>query len=735
MAKPNTQGLQTGTHGRSLSALIAILGLLIGLSIAYLNSPGMAQNVGLELLPTELAPEPKNIHDAFNTLPFEEVTPIWHAYQNRYQQAVALHSADPLSGLFTPLLDTAFLSQDGQTAILWLALQDPSGERLHTEPGLAIAVQTEEVWKIILPADPEWKELLGSMPEEAIPAAFQKPAIQSTENEPMAPITGYYLPFAAGTSRQLEGSVLHFHSYPPLGYPSCDQSYCRYAYDFKDAGHFPLISARAGTVISSRDSCANGNTGCTNYIVIQDAVGGAYQVYLHLAHNTIPDRLTSGTYIGRGNYIGDTDDTGYSTSEHVHFMVVRNFWYAGDGYPWGSSVDIRFSDVNLNGGVPRTCYEVARLPIYDNARDCFGNKADPFNPNNDWFRSGNTGASPPTGSHTRPAAGATVVGGTSPMMDVTAQTQDDVRVVRAVLQAKVNGSWREIGPRVSNPSTSGVFDWDVDLCKVGPLHGALEIALKIWDHEGNVVEQLSKRTVQVDHACPPPISALITPTTYNGTAIKLNWSGSASGVPISKFQLQWREGNAVWSADRMLTFGPSVRGTWFTGAPGKNFGFRLRAVDANNQPEAWVANNAAEISHTFPANCQPDAAEPDNTIAQARLVTHGRQYLRNICVNGDVDWYRANVGKYSVLRIRANSIKGGAAVKVSVFNASGSYLLASKKAVGHGSHVLFELPVAGRTSVLIKVESAIPNLSGTDVQYGLTVAGYYSVNLPFIYLK
>ena len=87
-------------------------------------------------------------------------------------------------------------------------------------------------------------------------------------------------------------------------------------------------------------------------------------------------------------------------------------------------------------------------------------------------------------------------------MDVTAQTSDDVRVVRAVLIAKINGTWREVGPRVTNPTPAGVFDWDVNICKAGDINGPLEVALKIWDHEGNVTSLLSPRTINVDDACP-----------------------------------------------------------------------------------------------------------------------------------------------------------------------------------------------------------------------------------------
>jgi hypothetical protein len=87
-------------------------------------------------------------------------------------------------------------------------------------------------------------------------------------------------------------------------------------------------------------------------------------------------------------------------------------------------------------------------------------------------------------------------------MDPSPQTSDDVRVVKAVPLANPNGSWREVGPRVTNPTAAGVFDWDVNICKAGDLNGPLDVALKIWDHEGNITSMLSPGTIIVDDACP-----------------------------------------------------------------------------------------------------------------------------------------------------------------------------------------------------------------------------------------
>jgi len=411
--------------------------------------------------------------------------------------------------LFTPELDAAFTSSDGSLAVLWLALRDGSGRLLATEPGLALARLSEKGWQVLLPGDTGWEEMLATLPDGMLPLEHS-PAPNAITLEPAAvtqALTGYYLPYAASTARRLEGSISHFQYIPELGYPSCDIEFCRYAYDFTDAWHFPLLASKNGTVVSSRDSCSDGNTGCTNYIVLYNASDQAYQIYLHLAQGTIPDKLSPGTVVQRGQYIGDTDDTGYSTSQHVHFMVANSIWLSpyADKYYWGYSIDIRFADVAINNGIPRTCYEVTRFAIYDGATECLGSKSDPRNAANDRYVSGNVGAYPPTGGLSRPAAGITVAGGNNPLMDATATASDDVRVAAVRLLAKINGQWIEIGPKVVQPASPGLYDWDVNLCDVGPLDGPLEVALRVWDHEGNVTAPLDPRTIQVDEACGPRI--------------------------------------------------------------------------------------------------------------------------------------------------------------------------------------------------------------------------------------
>jgi hypothetical protein len=632
--------------------------------------------------------------------------------------------------LFHPELDTAFISPDGKTAVLWLALRDDSGRLLATEPGLALAIQGADGWQVLLPGDVSWEEALAALPEGMLPVE-RTPAPEgvAVEENAITTLYGYYLPYAAGTARWLEGSISHFQYLPELGYPSCDETYCRYAYDFTDSWHFPLLASKDGTVVGSRDSCSDGSPTCTNYIVLHSSSDGAYQIYLHLAYGTIPDKLTPGTGVKRGQYIGDSDDTGYSTSQHVHFMVTNDLWMGNSGYYWGHSIDVRFADVTINYGIPRNCYEVVYFPIYDGATQCLGNKADPRNPANDWYVSGNVGAYPPTGSLTRPAVGAVVASGTSPLIDVTATASDDVRATAVRLVVRLNGQWVEAGPKVSVDS-SGMADWDVDLCAAAPLNGPLEVALRAWDHEGNVSSALAPRTIQVDHACPPPTSQLLPVETFDSTAVRLSWDAASAGAGLSSIQLQWSSTPNSWDPANTLTFPASQRSAWFAGQPGTTYYFRLRALDSNGQAEAWPGG--AETSATLPASCQPDEHEEDDDPDRSRDITQGEWAQGNLCGASDPDWYRVELDQGVNYLVGAASQSGGAAARITVYSGNGSTVMASSQAaeVGLGTALRFTPPSSG--FYYVKVEPLTGNLMGTQAVYGIVIAEAKEVYLPLM---
>lgn len=636
--------------------------------------------------------------------------------------------------LFTPELDEAFLTPDGKTAVLWLALRDDSGQRLATEPGLVTARLTDNGWQIILPGDPLWSETLSELPEGMLPLEQSPVPSDIALTDIKAPVTGYYLPYASGTTRWLEGSISHFQSIPELGYPSCTAEYCRYAYDLTDAWHFPLLASKEGRVVGSRDSCTDGNPYCTNYIVLQEPNTQLYQIYLHLAHGTIPDKLTNGTLVKRGQYIGDTDDTGYSTSQHVHFMVTTSIWLGGDGYYWGRSIDIRFADVAINNGIPRTCYEVTRFPIYDGATECIGDKTDPRNPANDWFPSGNIGAYPPTGSLQVPAPGAVVTAGNTLIMDVRATVSDDVRVTAVSLVAKLNGEWIEIGPKVSQTISTNTYDWDVNLCEEGlAVNGALEVALRAWDHEGNVSPALSPRTIQVDHACPPPSSQLNPALGFDSTAAKLTWQAVDGGAGFGSFELQWRTNpGGTWQTNNTIIISGSQRSAWFVGQGGSSYAFRLRAIDGNGQAEAWPAGETAETSVTLPSSCTADSFEQDDSSGLAKPINLGETAQRNLCGPGDADWFQVELNEGNYYQINGLSVNGGAAVRLSVFDQNGTSILTSAQAAGIGQNLLHLYRAKNSGTVYIKIEPLVQTLFGTQAVYSVQVKEVIPIFLPLI---
>lgn len=406
-----------------------------------------------------------------------------NALQNR------IDSLAPL--IFDVTIDHIVFSSDGQVAALWVAMRDPqTGEVLATEPSLVIANRSapDAGWSLTLPPDEGFVSALTALPEELISSELRETFLAEVLDldEPDGQVfRGYLLPWAGGLSKRLSGSIGHY-----LIYNSCSEYYCRYAYDFADGTMFPLLAAKGGEVYRFYDGCANGSTDCSNYIVLKDnsTEPVTYQTYLHLAYNTIPAELKSqGTQVLQGQYIGNVDDTGYSSGHHLHFHV---FTTPTSTY-WGPSVDIIFDDVSINGGRPRTCYEAANWPS-------LGSQCQ----DGDAFTSGNFGANPPTATLTLPVQGE-VIGDGSLLVAGTAS--DDLGVTRVQAMAKIDGEWVPIGSsQVLSGAKSVSYILDIDLCDAGVPNGPLDVAVRVWDYEGNYsLTAQSPRTVIDNTVCLP----------------------------------------------------------------------------------------------------------------------------------------------------------------------------------------------------------------------------------------
>lgn len=150
----------------------------------------------------------------------------------------------------------------------------------------------------------------------------------------------YYLPFKAGTRHTcIQGeSGLLSHSGPN-----------HYAIDFRMPVGTPVLAARAGRVVRIKeDSDTGGHTreyiSYANYIRILHKDGTAAN-YFHLKKNGVV--VKQDEQVRRGQIIGYSGDTGWSTEPHLHFQVDTKCTTG----QW-ESVPIAFLDI-AGDGVPR----------------------------------------------------------------------------------------------------------------------------------------------------------------------------------------------------------------------------------------------------------------------------------------------------------------------------------------------------------------------------------------------
>lgn len=409
------------------------------------------------------------------------------------RQAMQERSGEVMAfALDAVVVDHINFSEDGQTALVWLAFTDPqTGEIIATEPGLAIARLNGADWRIHLQTDADWAATLDAVPLSLLDnqERLQFDPRQRAEATASTVYTGYYLPWAKGLSKRLSGSIDHF-----LGYKSCSEESCRYAYDFADGTMFPMVASKGGTVFLAKWNCANGDEECSNYIVIKDTTTSptTYQLYLHLANNSIPSHLrTIGAPVRRGEFIGNADDTGWSTGHHLHFHVHTNPY----SY-WGNSVDIVFADVTVNSGRPRTCSEVAAHPEY-------GTQCMP----NDLYTSGNTlDDTPPKGGLLDlPRARTSSDTG---IFTVSGWGSDNVLLSKMQVIATNNGVWKPVGA----PQTSSPFTTEVNVCQAGIGNGPLALSLDVVDWLGQHFLDLDNPRHVINNAnCAPPIAAQCIP--------------------------------------------------------------------------------------------------------------------------------------------------------------------------------------------------------------------------------
>ena len=485
-------------------------------------------------------------------------------------------------------IDHSEVSADGLSAVVWLARLDENGEVLASEPTLTIATRAaveNAAWDVTLPTDAEYSARLQALPDTLLPADSKTLLTSPSLDAELTSIyRGYKLPWAAPLVKRLTGSIWHIM---PGG--SCPTA-CRYAYDFADGTMFPLLAAKGGTVYAYDDHCTNGSETCTNYLILEDrsTVPTTWQIYFHLAQYSIPANLRSnGAPVLQGQYIGNVDDTGYSTGHHLHFHVTAGIYsyttYYGQKVYWGNSVDIRFDDVAINDGTPRTCYEAATWPEY--GTEC-----------QDSYTSGNIGSNPPGGNITAPANALSITDG---LMTVSGQAWDDLAVTKVVTIIRPAGSdrWTEIGPAM----TAAPYTTTVDVCSANLPNGPVDVSIRAYDYEGNMTfTPQGVRTVVNNSNCPQPIPLVCAP---DPTRVILysepNYQGDCQvyGAVDSPTSIGGLGGSAVGDNDAAsMRVGSSVRAVLYSDA---NFTGRIETLqrdDPNLADNPLGANTLSSLT-------------------------------------------------------------------------------------------------------------------------------------------
>ena len=102
----------------------------------------------------------------------------------------------------------------------------------------------------------------------------------------------------------------------------------RYAIDFECPEGTPVVAARDGVVVALNDEATTHGTtaeftsyALTNFVLIAHDDGSIGQ-YMHLEPDGVDVR--AGQKVSRGEYIGRSGNTGFSTTPHLHFQIMTS---------------------------------------------------------------------------------------------------------------------------------------------------------------------------------------------------------------------------------------------------------------------------------------------------------------------------------------------------------------------------------------------------------------------------
>jgi murein DD-endopeptidase MepM/ murein hydrolase activator NlpD len=159
---------------------------------------------------------------------------------------------------------------------------------------------------------------------------------------PLAADSPYILPFEPGAARLVWRTTSHFN-------PG-NRGVGLYAVDIELPIGAPIVAARAGTVVATRDHFIDGNGRDLeeNFVMVRHD-DGTIARYIHLQHRGV--LVTVGQPVAQGERIALSGNTGDTGGPHLHFDVQRcgpNLPPNYNALPCGMTVPVSFRDAGRN---------------------------------------------------------------------------------------------------------------------------------------------------------------------------------------------------------------------------------------------------------------------------------------------------------------------------------------------------------------------------------------------------
>jgi hypothetical protein len=523
------------------------------------------------------------------------------------------------------------ISQDDDTwAVSYIVMIDPqTGEVIPSEPGLIISLRTTAGWRVSLPTNLEWSALVRNAPTDIIPEDVKVTYLEMDalyiQAAPTAPIDHYLLPWEAGKTVYLSRSTAHDGDIP--------SGNAHYSFDFYiPQTMFELYAAKAGTVWRARWDVPNGDASdAGNFIVLEDTTTTptTYQLYLHLAQDSIPPELRErGAPVSQGQLVGIADDTGASTGHHLHFQVHTN----PDSY-WGRSVDITFDDVDINGGRPRRSVDADYCDWPGDVCEVFRSTYVSGN----IINAGDT--IPPVGDLFEPQTGLVLNSSTIHIEGWATDYESGLEYSQLI--AFYDNTWHEIG----EPSSLLTFAYDWNLCEQKVPDGPVSLAIRIWDQNGNPANGLpGLRHFTKDFSC-TPLPPACTPSSDQiaifsssdfwgectnlgvGNYLNANSFGTVGDNSIESILVGahvlatlYDDENLTGRADTFATNDPGLANSLI----GNNRASSIKVIVRDEQPGKPINLTSPDDGATFPAGSSLSLAWQDaggGTQFQAQLIT------------------------------------------------------------------------------------------------------------------